>query len=81
MIYGLMILNSYLILRFYVTLIIDFFCGITLIIKFSFISMFMGMIKHNSVNKLFMLVLVKSKIDLKLFSFWLKKQCFNFHTV
>jgi hypothetical protein len=25
MIYGLMILNSYLVLRFYVTLIIDFF--------------------------------------------------------
>jgi hypothetical protein len=36
MIYGLMILNSYLVLRVYVTLIIDFFCGITLILKFSF---------------------------------------------
>jgi hypothetical protein len=56
MIYELMILNNYLVLRFYVTLIIDFFCNITLIIKFSFISMFMGMIKHNLVNKLFMLV-------------------------
>jgi hypothetical protein len=56
MIYGLMILNSYLVLRFYVTLIIDFFCGITLILKFSFISMFMGIIKHNLVNELFMLV-------------------------
>jgi hypothetical protein len=54
MIYGLMILNSYLVLRFYVTLIIDFFCSITLIFKF--ISMFMGIIKHNLVNELFMLV-------------------------
>jgi hypothetical protein len=51
-----MILNSYLVLRFYVTLIIDFFCSITLILKFSFISMFMGIIKHNLVNELFMLV-------------------------
>jgi hypothetical protein len=51
-----MILNSYLVLRFYVTLIIDFFCGITLILKFSFISMFMGIIKHNLGNELFMLV-------------------------
>jgi hypothetical protein len=56
MIYGLMILNSYLVLRFYVTLIIDFVCGITLILKFSFIRMFMGIIKHNLVNELFMLV-------------------------
>jgi hypothetical protein len=56
MIYGLMILNSYLVLRFYVTLIIDFFCSITLILKFSFISMFMGIIKHNLVNELSMLV-------------------------
>jgi hypothetical protein len=51
-----MILNSYLVLRFYVTLIIDFFCGITLILKFSFISMFMSIIKHNLVNELSMLV-------------------------
>jgi hypothetical protein len=51
-----MILNSYLVLRFYVTLIIDFLCGITLILKFSFISMFIGIIKHNLVNELFMLV-------------------------
>jgi hypothetical protein len=56
MIYGLMILNSYLVLRVYVTLIIDFFCGITLILKFSFISIFMGIIKHNLVNELSMLV-------------------------
>jgi hypothetical protein len=51
-----MILNSYLVLRVYVTLIIDFFCGITLILKFSFISMFIGIIKHNLVNELSMLV-------------------------
>jgi hypothetical protein len=56
MIYGLMILNNYLVLRFYVILIIDFFCGITLILKFSFISMFIGIIKHNLVNELSMLV-------------------------
>jgi hypothetical protein len=70
MIYGLMILNSYLVLRFYVILIIDFFCSITLILKFSFISMFMGIIKHNLVNELFMLVFGEiKKIDLKLFTF------------
>jgi hypothetical protein len=51
-----MTLNSYLVLRVYVTLIIDFFFSINLILKFSFISMFMGIIKHNLVNKLFMLV-------------------------
>jgi hypothetical protein len=51
-----MALNSYLVLRVYVTLIIDFFFSINLILKFSFISMFMGIIKHNLVNKLFMLV-------------------------
>jgi hypothetical protein len=56
MLYGLMILNSYVVLRVYVTLIIDFFCGITLILKFSFISMFMGIIKHNLMNELSMLV-------------------------
>jgi hypothetical protein len=51
-----MTLNSYLVLRVYVTLIIDFFFIINLILKFSFISMFMGIIKHNLVNKLFVLV-------------------------
>jgi hypothetical protein len=51
-----MLLNNYLVLRVYVTLIIDFFFSINLIIKFSLISMFMGIIKHNLVNKLFMLV-------------------------
>jgi hypothetical protein len=56
MMYGLMILNNYLVLRVYVTLIIDFFFSITLILKFSFISMFMDIIKHNLVNKLYMLV-------------------------
>jgi hypothetical protein len=61
MIYRLRILNTYLVLRFYVTLIIDFFCGITLILKFSFISMFMGIIKHKLVNELSMLVLGEIK--------------------
>jgi hypothetical protein len=51
-----MILNSYFVLRVYVTLIIDFFFSINLILKFSVISMFMGIIKYNLVNKLFMLV-------------------------
>jgi hypothetical protein len=51
-----MLLNNYLVLRVYVTLIIDLFFSINLIIKFSFISMFMGIIKHNLVNELFMLM-------------------------
>jgi hypothetical protein len=56
MIYELTVLNNYLVLRVYIILIVDLFLSITLIIKFSFISMFMRIIKHNLVNKLFMLV-------------------------
>jgi hypothetical protein len=70
MIYELMILNSYLVLRVYVTLIINFFFSITLILKCSFISMFMGIIKPNLVNTLFILMFGEvKKINLKLFSF------------
>jgi hypothetical protein len=51
-----MILNNYLLLRVYIILIVDLFVSITLVLKFSFINMFMGIIKSILVNKLVILV-------------------------
>ena len=56
MIYELIILNNYLVLSVYIPLIVDIFLSITLTLKFSFISMFMCVIKPILMNKLVILV-------------------------